>query len=275
MIFLRLIIGLWIFTAAVAQAQTLAYMPERGAASPALDIYSFAGAQRAPVMVYVHGGAWVTGDKSRVHEKGRFFSEAGFVFVSVNYTLLPEGTVEGQLQEMDAALGFIANNIANAGGDPNNIHPMGHSTGAYIVSMTAVRPLQNAASLLQSGALRSVIANDTRAYNLPRIAQINGGSLTPAFARPFGSNPASWAAYSPQNHVNSGNLPAFLVAYSGQGDNAVRASFALEFAEVLRQAGAEVQTYDGGGYSHAEINKTIGVSAGITNAISGFLQQQR
>jgi len=269
------VLPLWILLVSAAESQTFAYMPERGAASPALDVYSFEGAESAPVMVYVHGGAWVAGDKSRVHEKDDFFVDAGFVFISVNYTLLPEGTVEQQLREVDAALGFIAQNVGKAGGDPNNIHLMGHSTGAYIVSMTALRPLENAAHLLETGALRSVIANDTRAYDIPRMAEISGGNLNRAYARPFGSDPAFWAAYSPQNHIERGHLPAFLVAYSGQGNDAVRASFAHDFAAALAQAGGEVSTYDGGQYNHAAINKKIGVSAGITNAITRFVSQHR
>src|SRR5947209_12156922 len=55
-----------------------------------LDVYASPSAQHAPVVFWIHGGGWQAGDKSDVAEKPRFFVEKGFVFVSVNYRLLPK-----------------------------------------------------------------------------------------------------------------------------------------------------------------------------------------
>lgn len=54
-----------------------------------LDIHWRARRAPQPVMVYVHGGGWQTGDKARVHAKPTFFVGRGFAFVSVNYRLTP------------------------------------------------------------------------------------------------------------------------------------------------------------------------------------------
>jgi acetyl esterase/lipase len=55
-----------------------------------LDVYASPSAKNAPVVFWIHGGGWQGGDKSDVAEKPRFFFEKGFVFVSVNYRLLPK-----------------------------------------------------------------------------------------------------------------------------------------------------------------------------------------
>src|ERR1043166_1112522 len=55
-----------------------------------LDVYASASAKKAPVVFWIHGGGWQAGDKSDVAEKPRFFVENGFVFVSMNYSLLPK-----------------------------------------------------------------------------------------------------------------------------------------------------------------------------------------
>src|SRR5262249_30292199 len=55
-----------------------------------LDIYSPDDAKNCPVVFWIHGGGWVTGDKKEVDEKPRAFTERGFVFVSTNYRLLPQ-----------------------------------------------------------------------------------------------------------------------------------------------------------------------------------------
>ncbi len=257
--------------ASFAQAQTFSY--QQGGNETSLDVYSFEGAQNAPVMVYIHGGAWVAGDKSRVHRKDDFFNNRGYIFISVNYTLVPETTVEGQLEDIDAAIGYIVANVARVGGDPNNISLMGHSAGAHLVSMTAVRPLKNMQALIANGGLRAVISNDIRSYNIPRIAADAGGDLPRAYALPFGNDPARWAALSPLTYIGETgkNLPPFLIAHSGQGSAAARASYAAEFAGALRAAGISATVYDGSQYSHEEINKGIGKEPGITGAIAAFL----
>lgn len=269
---LKPLIAAFFLVASLAHAQTAAYLPG-GHDSTSLDLYSFEGAQNAPVMVYVHGGAWIAGDKSRVHRKDDFFNNRGYVFISVNYTLVPQTTVERQLEEIDAALGYIVANVARFGGDPNNISLMGHSAGAHLVAMTALRPLENAQALISSGGLRAVISNDTRAYNIPRIAADAGGQLPSAYARPFGSDAARWAALSPLTYIGETekNLPPFLITHSGQGNSIRRASYAVEFADALRVAGISATVYEGSQYSHEEINKGIGSKPGITGAIAAFL----
>lgn len=260
------------FVASLTQAQTFAYLPE-GGDKTSLDVYTFEGATDAPVMVYIHGGAWVVGDKSRVHEKDDFFLERGYVFISVNYSLVPHTTVEGQLEEIDAALGYIMENVMRVGGDPENISLMGHSAGAHLAVMTALRPLENARALLALGGLRAVISNDTRSYDVGRIAADAGGQLPQAFARPFGQAPARWAALSPQMQIDASDAggPAFLVAHSGQGNANRRARFANDFAAALGGAGISAMLYDGRHLSHEAINKGIGREAGITGAIAHFL----
>src|SRR5213080_3422557 len=54
-----------------------------------LDVYSPQNARNLPVVFWIHGGGWQTGDKTDVHVKPRAFMEKGFVFVSTNYRLLP------------------------------------------------------------------------------------------------------------------------------------------------------------------------------------------
>src|SRR6266852_8929403 len=54
-----------------------------------LDVYSPHNAKNLPVVFWIHGGGWQTGDKTSVQVKPRAFVDKGFVFVSTNYRLLP------------------------------------------------------------------------------------------------------------------------------------------------------------------------------------------
>jgi acetyl esterase/lipase len=55
-----------------------------------LDVYGPAEGTNHPVVVWIHGGGWVAADKKEVHHKPQAFVYKGFVFVSVNYRLLPD-----------------------------------------------------------------------------------------------------------------------------------------------------------------------------------------
>lgn len=54
-----------------------------------LDVYSPPQAKNLPVVFWIHGGGWQTGDKKEVQLKLQAFNDKGFVFVSTNYRLLP------------------------------------------------------------------------------------------------------------------------------------------------------------------------------------------
>jgi len=154
---------------------------------------------------------------------------------------------------------------------------MGHSAGAHLVSMTALAPGPNAKRLLAQGALRGVIANDTRSYDIAGIAAASpGGRLPRLYANVFGTDPARWRALSPIRRIRAGNdIPPFLVLYSGQGNERARAAFATDFATALRRAGARASLFDGRRYSHRSINVGIGKTRDITAAIDAFLATNR
>ncbi len=261
-----------LLAAQLTHAQTLAYMA--GENSPELDVYSFEGANNAPIIIYVHGGAWMIGDKRQVRDKPALFNENGTIFVSVNYTLVPRATVEQQLAELDAAIGFIAENAARFGGNPENISLMGHSAGAHLVVMAAVNPGPRAQALLAAGALKAVISNDTVAFDMAQIARAAGGRLPRLYRKPFGEDPARWATLSPATYVaRAQTLPRFLLTHSGQGNASARALVVNGFAARLRRAGAEVQVFDGGRYTHMQISRAVGVEPDITQAILTFLAE--
>lgn len=130
-----------------------------------LDIYAAESTQaRSPVMVFVHGGGFRVGDKASSKDldpKPEYFvSKLGYLFVSVNYRLLPEGRYPQNVQDLANALGWVSDNIAGFGGDPDQIFLMGHSAGASLVAQVATDEtfLRNAGKDLD--LLRGVIANE-------------------------------------------------------------------------------------------------------------------
>lgn len=95
-----------------------------------LDVYASPTAKNAPVMFWIHGGGWVTGDKSDVAQKPQFFVDRGFVFVSVNYRLLPKVEMIDIFRDVAKSFRWVHDHIAEYGGEPKRVLVGGHSAGA-------------------------------------------------------------------------------------------------------------------------------------------------
>ncbi|TIV63143.1 MAG: alpha/beta hydrolase, partial [Mesorhizobium sp.] len=83
------------------EPQTLDYGPAK------LDIYAPAGAKNLPVVFFVHGGAWRFGKRSQVGSKPDFLLANGFVFVSIDYRMLPEADVATQAGDVEKAYAYV------------------------------------------------------------------------------------------------------------------------------------------------------------------------
>src|SRR5919204_461813 len=107
--------------AAEARAQDIKRdVPYADPAQPrqVLDVYSPRGAKDLPVVFWIHGGGWQTGDKKEVQLKPQAFNDKGFVFVSTNYRLLPAVDMGTIVRDVAKAVRWVHDHIAGHGGDP-------------------------------------------------------------------------------------------------------------------------------------------------------------
>ncbi len=254
---------------------TVEYRPDLGAQSPKLDIYSFANASNAPVVIFVHGGTWQTGDRFQGPKRVGLFTDAGFIYVSIDYRLVPSVRIEDELVDVEHAIKWVSDHIGDYGGDGRNIQLFGHSAGAHLVTMTAIAPRSVAQGLVSSGAVRSVYASDLHSYDFIRFGELFNWNLPPAITRAIGTDKARIAALSPLQQLKRGRrLPAFLIGYSSQPSAALRRDTAIEFAAALRQAGGAAQLLDGTGFDHRTIIRAVGHDAAYSDAVIGFFRQQ-
>jgi acetyl esterase/lipase len=98
-----------------------------------------------PVLIFVHGGAFVAGDR---REPGTpFFDNImlwavrnGFVGVNMTYRLAPQANWPAGAEDIGSGVQWVANNIGGRGGDPARIYLMGHSAGAVHVASYVSHP---------------------------------------------------------------------------------------------------------------------------------------
>jgi para-nitrobenzyl esterase len=148
-----------------------------------LNVWTPPHAHKAPVIVWIHGGAFVRGGSWEPQYEGTHFAEHGVVFVTLNYRLgplswlaLPELSAEsphgvsgdyGFLDQIEA-LKWVKKNIAAFGGDPGNVTIDGESAGGVSMAVMMVSPLAR-------GLFQKVIAESLGIQSAPELKQPNHG----------------------------------------------------------------------------------------------------
>lgn len=102
--------------------------------SEALDIFPALG-DKAPVLVFLHGGYWRALDKADHSFIAPAFTQAGACVVVPNYALCPAVTITHIVLQMVRALAWIWRHIAEFGGDSRRITVVGHSAGGHLAAM--------------------------------------------------------------------------------------------------------------------------------------------
>jgi acetyl esterase/lipase len=207
------------------EAQTvsrdLAYV-ESGHPRQVLDVYAPAGAEGRPVVFWIHGGGWQAGDKSSVALKPQAFMDAGLVFVSTNYRLLPDVDMETIVRDVARSIGWVSRHIAEYGGDPERLLIMGHSAGAQLAALIATDQRYLEAEGLSPSILKGCVPVDGDTYDIPAVILTEEvrrqahGQPPPTFGhrQKFGNDPEKHREFSAVTHVAEGKgIPPFLVLY--------------------------------------------------------------
>jgi para-nitrobenzyl esterase len=126
--------------------------------------------KRLPVMVYIHGGAFVVGTSDVPLFDGAAFAKKGVVLVSLNYRLGIEGFLKINgvptnlgIRDQIAALQWVHDNIAAFGGDPENVTIFGESAGGMSVATLFVSPPAQGLfkrAIMLSGSGQSVLSSE-------------------------------------------------------------------------------------------------------------------
>jgi acetyl esterase/lipase len=242
-----------------------------------LDLYASPG-QGKPLLVFIHGGGWRIGDKANgLHgaQKAAFFNAQGYAYASINYRLSPAVTHPAHVEDVAAALAWLADNARAQGLDADRIVVMGHSAGAHLAGLVATDARRLGAHGKPLSLLKGAILLDGAGYDVTRQAPAviaRGGFMGEMYADAFGRDGALWADASPVTHVREGaGIAPFLIVHTDRAD-AVSQSRLL--ADKLRSARVDAQLFRAAGYSHADANRKIGQPGEpVTEAIMAALRR--
>lgn len=162
-----------------------------------------AAGDATPILVFLHGGGFVGGDKSDgaiLDNVLNYFASRGVLGINGNYRLAPEFQWPSGADDIRGILQWVTENAAEYRGDPNNVILMGHSAGAsHVAAYTFIEDLQLnggndgvRGSVLVSGIYKEGSEQSNRAY--------------------YGSNPDLWKERMSINHIGGRSIPLFVIS---------------------------------------------------------------
>lgn len=173
-----------------------------------LDVFRPRGASRAPVIAFVHGGAFVRGDKRvrpGIYDNVlHYFARHGLVGVNVGYRLAPEATFPDGARDVAQAVAWVGREIAAYGGDPERIFLFGNSAGG---SHVATYAFDRVAIPERSASVAGIILASARV----RADGLPDNPNADAVRAYFGPDTSLYESRSPVSHANDAELPVFIV----------------------------------------------------------------
>jgi acetyl esterase/lipase len=246
-----------------------------------LDVYAPPGAKNLPVVFWIHGGGWQSGDKTMVALKPKAFTEAGFIFVSINHRLLPTAEMGAITKDVGNALGWVHKNIAEYGGDPARLLVMGHSSGGQLAALMCTDDRYAKAEGFSLTIIKGCVPVDADTFDIPAIIEVAETRArahqlplpTYGHRQKFGNDPVKHRDFSAVTHVapNKG-IPRFLILHiAGHPDTGAQAR---RMANVLEAAGIPVKVVAGRETTHASINDNIGApNDPVTTELFAFVAE--
>lgn len=232
-----------------------------------LDVYRADGpVANAPVIVMVHGGGWMTGDKAApgvVGAKAVRWLPRGFLVVSVNYRLVPDVDALAQADDVARALAVVQARAKAWGGDPERIVLMGHSAGGHLAALVGSDPARWKATGLRPWL--GTVSLDSGVYDIVALMQRRHFRL---YDQAFGADPAKWTTISPAAALVAGAPPLLAVCSRGRIDQSC--AHAREHAARAQALGVRVEVLPQP-LSHGDINGKLGHPSAYTEAVERFL----
>lgn len=207
-----------------------------------MDIVCPAGDSRRPIIVFIHGGGWVSGNKDNYLRLCKCYAREGYVVFSINYRLAPRFPFPLPLHDIALAIEWIVLHASEYQGDPTRLVLAGDSAGAHMAAWFAAGLRER--QLFDNTTIKSSLSpNDVKGlllfygiYNLKTLKETGFPGIWSA-AKAF-LNGASEELASPIYSIDSSFPPSFICC----SERDWLCSQSLELAQQLEEKGVLHET---------------------------------
>jgi acetyl esterase/lipase len=218
----------------------------------------------APVVIFFYGGSWRSGDKDQYRFMGEALSSKGMVVVIPDYGLYPSVKFPEFVHDAAKAFAWVKANIAQYGGDPNQIYIMGHSAGAHVGAMLAFDKSYLQAVGLKQDSIKGFIGLAGPYDFLPFTEAVNEKIFAPK---------EKFSLSQPINFIDRLAPPALLI--HGLHDKTVGIHNSRNLSQKISKHGGSVQTKFSEELSHTSIiarfSKPLRGSGELLELIADFI----
>lgn len=234
----------------LGEPERLAYGPT---AIESLDVYRTDHAN-APIHIYIHGGAWRSGQARTNAFPAEMFVSAGAHYVVPDYVKVQEAgrSLFPLADHVRRVIAWVYRNASTIGGDPGRIYVSGSSAGAHLAGVVLVTDWPKDFDLPEDTVKGGLLSSGM--YDLYPVS-LSARREYVAF------DDAMVEALSPLRHLDKLTAPV-VVAY-GTAESPEFKRQSREFADALVKAGKEVQLLVGEDYNHFEIVETLANPFGL------------
>jgi acetyl esterase/lipase len=204
---------------------------------------------RAPVVIQVPGGAWVTGDKTvQAYPLLSRLAERGWVCVAINYRLSPNARWPAHVIDVKQAIAWTKQHISDYGGDPSFVAVTGGSAGGHLSALAALTAgvpefqpgFEDVDTTVQAAVPLYGVYDfvDDEELGVPGLFRFLEQMV---FSSKLVDSRASWEQASPQYHLREDAPPFFVI--HGSNDVFTHAAQAQRFADDLRNKSSQPVVY--------------------------------
>jgi acetyl esterase/lipase len=183
-----------------------------------MDIYYPREGGPWPVVIYVHGGAWMEGDKAE-GEGWRGLNDAGYLVVSVNYRMAAEGKFPVMIEDLKCAVRYLRAHSAEYNLDPERIGALAPSAGAHLVALLGTADesagWDEGEYADQSSRVQAVVSLSGIYDFTIKVPSGIGTPIYYAFGSLAGKETPEMMAASPVTHIDADD-PPFLIMHGTQ-----------------------------------------------------------
>ena len=255
----------------VAEAQTVYRNLSYGTNSyQKLDGYvaSQAGSR---IVVIVHGGGWISGDKSDIANIAQLFWNAGFAVANINYRLAPAATFPAQSSDLACAIAYVKQHAQTLNGDSSRVALWGHSAGGHLVTFHGVNaPLSRLQGCSSSAGLKvDKVVGVAGVYDFDLCTPF----CLQYYVRPMvGDSARYWKAAQPVEYAAAPAAAKFLLV-AGVQDTDVVWQDGRAFYDSLAGHGTTAAFVLFPGYDHFSILNTSSTDP-LSTIVIPFLKDQ-
>ena len=213
-----------------------------------LDVFK-ARQPNAPVMVFIHGGAWLRGEAKNFAFPAEMFVDAGVNYVVADFASVNnfDGDLSAMAAQVRRAIAFAYQNAAQFGGDASRLYLAGHSSGAHLAAVALTSDWQAEFGLAPDfikGALLMSGMYDLKPVRLSKRSDYV--KFTDAMED----------AMSPQRHLDRLHTPITVTVGSKDSPEFIRQ--ARDFVAAVKAAGKPAELVEAPEYNHFDLSYSLG-----------------